>query len=64
MKNEEKKLFKTEAGPWIRWKEGEGISGKTGMNDPWTQTPEWGLTEGGRGGLCGGGQRGKKLEQL
>ena len=48
-------------GEW--WKEGEGISQRTYMNDPWTWTTEWGLTEGVRGGLSGGEQR-EKLGQL
>ena len=29
------------------------------MNDQWAWTMEWGLTEGVKGGLSGGGQRGK-----
>ena len=30
------------SGEW--WKEGEGTSQRTCMNDPWTWTTEWGLT--------------------
>ena len=49
-------------GEW--WKEGEGISQRTGMNDSWTWTMERGLTVVKRGGLGGGGQKRekKKLE--
>ena len=40
-------------------KKGKGISQRICMNDPQTRTTEWGLTEGRRGRLSGGGQRGK-----
>ena len=46
------------------WKEGEGISQRTCMHDPWTWTMERGLTVGVGSGLGGGGQKRKKLEQL
>ena len=39
-------------------KEGEWISKKTCMKDPWTWTRVWGLPEG-VGVLGGGGERGK-----
>ena len=41
-----------------QWKEGEGTSQRTCMNDPWTWTMVWGLTVGTRGRLDGRGQRG------
>ena len=44
-------------GEW--WKEGEGNSQRTSMNDPWTWTTVWGLTVGVGGGLGGRGQREK-----
>ena len=45
-----------------KWqKEGEEISQRTYMNDPWTWTMVWGLTELVRGRLSGGVQRGKKI---
>ena len=45
-------------------KEGEGVSHRTYMKDPWTWTTVWGLTmEVGVGGLDGGG-KGGKLGQL
>ena len=45
------------------WKEGEGTSQRTCMNDSWTT--ESGLTMGKKGGLGGGGQKGKnKLGKL
>ena len=44
-------------GKW--WKEGEGISQRTCMNDPWTWTRVWGLTVGAGCGLSGEGQMGK-----
>ena len=44
-------------GEW--WKEGEGISQRTCMNDPWTWTTVWGWMVGALGGWDGGGQRGK-----
>ena len=47
-------------GDW--WKEGEQISQRTCMNDPWTWTTERRLTMGERGGLDGRGQKGKNLE--
>ena len=47
-------------GEW--WKEGEGISQRTYMNDPWIWKMERGLTEGGRGGLSVGGQIGKNWD--
>ena len=43
-------------GDW--WKEGEGISQRTCMKDPWTWTMGWGWTVGAGGGLGGGEQRG------
>ena len=43
-------------------KEGEGISQRTYMRDPWTQTVVWGLPEGLWWGLGGGGRRGKSWE--
>ena len=47
-------------GGWGKWqKEGEGISQRTCMNDPWTWTRDRGLTVGERGGLGGGEQREK-----
>ena len=45
-------------------KEGEGISQRTYMHDPWTWTTVWGLTVGLGGGLGGGGQSREKLGQL
>ena len=39
--------------------EGEGISQRTWMKDPWTWRMVWGLTTEVRDGLGGGGQRGK-----
>ena len=47
-------------GGW--WKEGEGTSQRTRMNDPWTWTRVWGLTMGGRSGVGRGGQRGKNWD--
>ena len=44
-------------------KEGEDISKRTYMNDPWTQTMVWGLTMEVEGELGGGG-KGRKLRQL
>ena len=44
-------------GRW--WKEGEGISQRTCMNDPSTWTMVWGWTVGAGGGRGRGGQRGK-----
>ena len=40
------------------WKEGEGISLRTCMNDPWTWTTVCGWTVGVGSGLGKGGQRG------
>ena len=45
-------------GDWI--KEGEGISQRTYMHDPWTWTMGWGSPEGHGGGGGGGGQSGNK----
>ena len=45
-------------------KEGEGISERTYMKDPWTGTVEWGLIMEIGGRLGGGGKMGKKLGQL
>ena len=39
------------------WRQGEGISQKTCMNDSWAQTTERGLTVGERDVLGGGGKR-------
>ena len=44
-------------GDWL--KEGEGISSRRYMMDPWTWTMVCGLTMGGRGGLGGRGKMGK-----
>ena len=46
-------------------KEGEGISQRTYMHDPWTWTTVWRWPEGGgEWGLGGGGKRRKKWGQL
>ena len=47
-------------GGGVWWKEGERTSQRTGMNDPCTWAKGRGLTVGERGGLSGGGQKGKK----
>ena len=47
-------------GGW--WEEGEGTSQRTCMKYPWTWTTKRGLTVGKRGGLGGGGQKGKKWD--
>ena len=47
-------------GVWI--KEGEGISQRIYMKDPWTWTTVWALTVEVVGGLGGGGQRGKNWD--
>ena len=44
-------------GGW--WKEGEGTSQRTCMNDPWTWTMAWGWIMGAGGEMDGGRQRGK-----
>ena len=57
----------TDCSCWRRggwWKEGEGISQRTCMNDSWTWTMKWGLTVGERGGLGGGGKKGKKWDNI
>ena len=41
------------------WKEGDGTSQRTCVNDSWTWTSERGLTGVERGRLGGGGQKGK-----
>ena len=43
----------------LGWKEGEGTSQGTGLNDPQTQTIGWGLAVGRGVGLGGGEQRRK-----
>ena len=43
----------------LGWKDGEGTSQGTCLNDPRTQTIGWGLAVGGGVGLGGGEQRGK-----
>ena len=43
-------------------KEGEGISQRTYMHDPWTRTTVWGLSEGAEAGWRGA--KGEKLGQL
>ena len=53
---------KGEKGEW--WKEGESISLRTCMNDPWTWTMVWGLTVGVGGELDGGERRWGELTQL
>ena len=40
------------------------ISQRNCTNEPWTQTRERGLTEGGRAELGGGGEKREKLGQL
>ena len=40
------------SGDWL--KEGEGISQRTYMKDPWTETMEWGWTYGSGGQVEGG----------
>ena len=39
------------------WKEGEGSSQRTCMNDPWTWTKGWGWTVGAGSGWEGGRQK-------
>ena len=47
-------------GGWGKWqKEGEGISQRTCMNDPWTWTRVWGWTMGVGVGWTGESQGGK-----
>ena len=46
------------------WKEGEGTSQRTCMNDPQTWTTVWGLTVGAAGGLGGGGLWGKIRNEI
>ena len=41
------------------WKEGEGSRQRTCVTDQRTWTTVWELTVGARGGMGGGGQRGK-----
>ena len=41
------------------WKEGEGTSSRTFLNEPWIWTAVWELTRGVEGGMGGRGQRGK-----
>ena len=43
-------------------KKGEETSQRTCMNDSWTWTTERGVTVGERGGLGGGGQKGKNWD--
>ena len=50
-------------GDWM--KNGEEVNQRTFMNDPWTGTTIWWLTEGGeKVGLGGGGKSKTKWEQL
>ena len=46
-----------------RLKEGDGISQRTSMQDPWTWTMMWGLTVGVGGGLDEGA-KGENMEPL
>ena len=51
-----------EEGEWEWWKEGEGTTQRTCMNDSWTWTVVRELTLGEKGGLGGWEQKGKKKE--
>ena len=44
------------------WKEGEGNSQRTRVNDPWTWTTLWGLAVGAGVGMDGRGQRRKNWD--